>query len=244
MLRAAAMLLLVTVFAQATTVLAVRTDERVVLGADSRVQLVRGTRTALSTGCKMHRSGDIVWSHAGYAANPETGFDLAAIGNRAFAGSGALKDRMQRLARAVTEPLHRALLALRDANPSAYDEDIAGPLKVVAAGVDGGAPVLAVAQFERSGDGHLESKFHYCPGDCSSGMEYVSAGSHSEADRIVRETPDYFRHQEWLEDFRRLLDAEAAARPSDVTAPYSIVEVSPAGIRWLDRGLCRDLPAR
>ncbi|MBZ5579024.1 MAG: hypothetical protein LAP40_20880 [Acidobacteriia bacterium] len=222
----------------ATTVLAVRASDRAVLSADSRVQVVRGRQRSLDTGCKVHQSGGIVWSHAGYYANPNTGFDVVALADRVLAGGGTFDARLQRLGNAVSEPLQRALLALRKADPDEYEQDIGSPLKIVAIGMDGGAPVLAALQFERSPDGHLTDKLHRCPGDCTGGMEYVSAGSHREADRIVREDPGYFEQRGWRNGLRGLLDAEAAPHPDQVSAPYTTVEIGTFGIRWLDRGLC------
>lgn len=235
-----ALLLPRAVPSDATTVLAVRSEDRVVLGADSRIQLLLGHARAARSGCKIHVTRDIVWAQAGYFTNPRTGFDLVSAGTRVFAGQGTLAARLQQLASAVTVPLHRALLSLRAADLEEYNAAVSVPLIIVAAGMDDATPVVAFLQFERADTGLLATKLYRCPSDCSAGVQYVSAGIHREADQMIHETPSYFSQSAWRDGVRTLLEAEAAEHPDKVGPPYSIVEISRSGIQWLDRGACPD----
>ena len=240
MLRVLCLFIAIAAPSGATTVLAVRTEERVVLAADSRVQFIGNQQSTISIGCKVHLTSGIVWSHAGYYANPTTGFDLEAIVARAFAENSSFDARLQRLAGAVSAPLHQALLALRAADRRTYDEDVEAPLKIIAAKMEVAVPVLAVVQFERASTGVLSHRIYRCPGDCPTGVQYVSAGMHREADRMVEATPAYFSQQGWRNGMRTLLDSTAAAHPGQVSAPYTVVEIGPAEVQWLDPGLCRE----
>lgn len=233
--------LLIAVSAQATTVLAVRNATRVVIGADSRFRVVGAGSKGPQSGCKIHATRGVVWSQVGYYANRETGFDVVAIGRRAFSADGTFDTRLQRVATTLTEPLHRALLALRKANPKEYDDDIGTPLKIIAAGIDGQSPVLGVLQFGRGDSGLIEVRKYRCPGDCPGGTQYVSAGVHEEADRIVNSGPDaYFSQRGWSGGLRGLLEVEAAGHPDQVGAPFTIVEVNGGGVQWIERGACTD----
>jgi len=137
--------------------------------------------------------------------------------------------------------LHRALLALRTADPKEYDQDIEAPLKIVAAGLDGATPVLAVLQFGRGDDGLIAVRKYRCPGDCPGGTQYVSAGVHEEADRIVAAAPEaYFAQRSWSGGLRELLQLEAAGHPDQVGPPFAIVEINASGVRWIDRGTCAE----
>ena len=223
-----------------TTILAVRSGDRILLAADSRVSIHRGRETAASTGCKIHLTHGIAWAQTGFVFNTRSGFDLESTGTRALAATGTFDDRVQTLAAAVNEPLHRALLALYEQDRQSYYEMVETPLAIFAAGVAEDAPVLAVVEFARAESGRLSHKIYRCPGDCSSKVLYLSGGMHQEADRLVDSTPALFTRQDWTEGLRMLLDAETAENPRYVGAPYSMVEIRPSGIQWLDRGACAD----
>ena len=239
--RRFALVLALAVTSEATTVVGVRSEDRIVLAADSRIQVLTGHTRAVTSGCKLHVTRDIVWAQAGYLSNARTGFDVAAIGARVFAGRGPLDSRLGELARAITVPLHRALLSMHAGNLEEYNETVSVPLTIVAAGMDDGTPVLTFLQFERADSGLLETKLYRCPGDCSAGrrgVQYVLAGMHEEASRLIDETPGYFLKFEWRDGLRGLFDAESAEHPDKVGPPYSMVETNRSGIQWLDRGAC------
>lgn len=219
----------------ATGVVAFRTQEHIVLGADSAFSLfdTDGEFRGVQRGCKLHRAGDWHFVWGGHVAGG-TDTDLVVTFGRELASARSLSS--------VTGTVHRFMR--RHILTLAWHRlpNVRELGKVVLwAGVGrvhAGVPELGIYRaFVSSLEPvRLQLQFVTCPGACADGN--LSVGQSVDAggpiSRLLEAPPL------WLAPLtgtaaRRLLALQAAATPQFVAAPFDVIEISATGTRWVDR---------
>lgn len=248
--------------ALATSVVAVRNGDEIVLGADSSTTL-----TQLSDGmevqknmqkCKIVQAGNFFFASAGFAGigparakipgsiYPE--FNLKRLIERELAGGGKTRDKMDELERLLAINLSRiAEKARREAPAFFVEKFIRHPLfSLVIAGIDDGRPVLFVMSFRlnagASGVMTFDIDRYRCPGDCSSPDVAIFAGETGAIRRYLSRNADFSSMAGPVEMVRSLVELEISKAPSAVGPPVDILRLSADGPQWVQKkDLCPEI---
>jgi hypothetical protein len=245
MVMAVAATLLSTAPVFATGVLAFRTPHRVVLGADSLLTSFDGSGRVVSKslGCKLHTSGDWIFTWGGHESGGGAS-NLAAT----FARTIADADTLTALSSAVRSFIARHIVTLDWHALRAVYPEVGDVVFWAAAGRvhDGTAELgiyrAAIASYDPLA---LDVVAVTCPGDCSDG--WLAAGHAAERGPIAEDLASS-PYPAWLARLDgaaayRLLSAQADATPARIRRPFDVLEMTRGGTRWIDRGTDSSCPA-
>jgi hypothetical protein len=229
----------------ATGVVAFRTADRVVLGADSALTGFDATGDVVSetNGCKVGTAGPWAFNWGGHRAGG-TDADLVATFTRAIARA----DTLGALTRAVRQFIRRRIVTLDWPGLRATYPDAGDVVFWTGVGrMNGHTPELGIyrAAIKAYDPLTLDVVAVTCPGDCSAG--WLAAGIAAErgpiAEALAR-TP----YPAWLAALDghaayRLLTAQAAATPARIRPPFDVLAITTHGAHWIDRAPDSTCPA-
>ena len=227
-------LFLVPLSVLATTIIAVRTSEFVIIATDSKATYLG--HPGPPTVCKISNSGALYFADAGLDHDTHRNFYVNAIVAGNFSSEGRFDEQVIRVERALSQELLTELGRMRLEDPGTYaftvrpGEDV---LSIVIAEWQDGVPHLAARGFSWAGNpapGIAISRVT-CPGDCPDGRELVSLGEKNAAGKFMRENSG--------ENFdlpslaTKLVQLEIADSPGDVGPPISEVRLEKDGASWI-----------
>jgi hypothetical protein len=228
--------LLPTAPVAATGVVAFRTADRIVLGADEALTGfdAAGRVVSETQGCKVGVAGP--WAYV-WGGHRDGGTDVDLVGT--FARAIAATDTLADLSSAVREFVARRIVTLdwrtlRDIYP------VGDVVFWVGVGrVDGAMPELGIyrAAVARYSPLALDVVAVTCPGDCAAG--WLAAGHAAEVGPIASDLA-HTPYPAWLARLDgmaayRLLSAQADATPARIRRPIDVVEITRHGAHWIDR---------
>lgn len=226
----------------ATTIVAIRTADSVVLAADS-LGTFSGRGETRRNVCKIHRVGNRFFAIAGLSEDPGRGFSAVAIVDRALQGVDDVTNSANRAAEALREPLRNELNRLAGDDGALLERSLAKLPFVIIIGTDRGVPAAAGFHFELRGSDRWPPELNLrtlrCPGDCPNGVFTFFLGQRAAIDRYVA---DHGRAMGMSpEDGARfLVRLEIEADTPGVGGPIDAVRVSSSGAEWLSVKLeCR-----
>ena len=224
-----------------STVVAVRTPEGIVLGADSLMTVSNGGKVVgRKTGCKIHQAGDVVFASVGVEMYDD--LSVAAAVEQTLGGDGPFAPKLIEADRVAARVLREIFTRIRSDSPAAYRQRIGQVVHaVVYATIQSAIPVLVVREFkleqiDAAGNAAITTHVIICPGsDCAAanGRMVVGAGIHAEVDKLmvgapVQTTPLLA----WRQQVERLIHAEITAEPDKVGPPISVLELDATGAHW------------
>jgi hypothetical protein len=225
--------------ANATTLVALWTPERVLMAADSRVVFDNGTA---ADGCKIGHSGTTWFAVAGLVSDTGSGYALSSLLRDTMAGGGELSSKMDRFIVGVQPALSNAVAALRRDDPEQFAVFTGGPpiLQAILADTADGYPVIMTVSFSVNGNGALQPHTSRIDGSDLMGPRIIYAG---QQDRIRA----YLRaHRDWIAGdnavlVQKLVQVEVDANTPWVGGPIDVLEINGRGTRWLQaKSACVD----
>jgi hypothetical protein len=227
----AAVLCLAVVSVHGTTLVALWTPDRIVLGADSRVVTDIGSSDA----CKIGHSGDVWMAASGLVVEARTGYSLGTVARRALGDSGPLQLRVGRFVEAVQRPLEQAVAALRVDAPADYALLRSGRpvLQAIFAVRENDHPVLATVALVMNSAGEIEPRGSYVDGSDARGPRLIYAGRQERIREYIK------THPRWIDDeahdlVRKLVQVEIDAGSPFVGGPVDVISIDRAGARWIE----------
>jgi hypothetical protein len=247
-LVAAALVALAT-SVEATAIIMLRNNNRIVLAADSRWsdQTAGSMGITKRHGCKIHRSGQFWFMTSGYEGGGDQklggpGVDsvIALVAER-LKSARTLADALQSVGRAwdtmrpkveglVAHPALQHLL-----RPSAL-----GPfMQVVLAGQERGVPTVGVftVRIQSARPVQFSTRAASCPGTLCPGPDGFALYGASKAGAmapLVSNPPAWLRAVDSTAA-RQVIDLEIAASPTFVGPPVDILVIDAGGARWVNR---------
>ena len=243
----------------ATTIVALRSDRRVIVAADSQLTLTRnGTTVERSQVCKINKAGNVIFAYAGmvnYQApvagrGTKADFSIPASIRSVLSSDGPLSTKRRPLEAAIRSALMTIVRTIRAEAPNEFSSRVGTVvLEVLLATVETGVPELITLDFRLDlgthGEIRLEPSVVDCPGDCPkvNGTLVAGLGYHSDIDRYL--SVEHFSgipSANWADHIVQLVQAEIIARKNDVGPPIAVLELSPTGIHWYRdmKGTCGD----
>jgi hypothetical protein len=246
-----------TVFA--TSIVAVRASNEIVIGADSKTTLLPGSGAGEAGGiakCKIVQAGDLFFASAGSAGVGPADFpghlypqfDLTKIIAKSLQGDGPIADRVKNLETVLVANL--TLIAEK-----AQQEDAAFFLKrfvghvldtIIIGGIQNGEPVLMVRAFRLviSPGGALSfdiGRFS-CPGDCPEPVTTIFEGQTGAIRNYLEQHKLFLFFADPVTVVRGLVGIEISEAPSLVGPPIDILRLTSKGAEWVQRkSLCPDV---
>ena len=225
-----------------TTIVAVRTPDAIIIGADSKVTNISGPERAGT--CKIWKiSGQEAFAQSGFDAYGDdangTVGDFRATTNSALIEPGEIEVRISKYETTM-------LKALRRLYKSPYVETVppqkrkpgAILMETIFIGFREGKPLLAKRGFVyRSGTVHEERTLRYdCLANCASTQAYAPAGEIELLDKqtVVRALNRFG----FVGGINHLIGMEAEAHPNTTGGPISIARIDRLGVRFIQPGLC------
>ncbi len=181
--------------ARATTIVAIRTPEKVVIAADS-LGTARGNRIESNQlTCKVFSVNDRGFAVSGLTKAQPGDFDAAKEVADILAQRSSLGEAVNDIAERITSMLESHLRQMKRTNPSLYAKSLEGEggniTSILLAAHEGGSPVIAALAFrgtEGSGGAiRISADRLACPGDCPDGTMFIILGERRPIDRYISE---------------------------------------------------------
>lgn len=221
----------------ATTVIALRSPEDIVIAADSMTSGGEDFHEKGST-CKIRRVGPAVVASAGFLLHLPLDIDALRLAGDACAGTASVRACADAFTPRMLAAMGHVLAWSRQHDPAALAEYERGEcFGAVFAGVDAGIPILLLRSFRCARDFQGRpfvtlDRSTNCPGDCDPwGWRYVPLGTA----RGVTPPIEYWQAHESLAAGARELVAEQERVASDrVGGPIAVVRVSGDGVACVE----------
>lgn len=239
--------------ASATTIVAIRTSDRILMAADSLALDVVGLGKR-SNACKIRQTAKAVFAASGLITLSWNNYDANRVIEKAITKTRSLRDAVRRAEDDLQPFLVGALWAFKTARSPWYDvyaNRRSAILAFIVCGFEGGVPVCIRREiFVRADDVGWEMEFRGegCPGDCPADNDFMVASigetdainsflGHSRFIQIDPKGPD--RLPVLLE---QLVEIEIADKPEHVGLPVDMIEITAGRVRWIKRKA--DCPAK
>jgi hypothetical protein len=230
-----ALLLAAVSVAQATTLVAVWTPERLLLAADSLVYT--GAASPAARACKIDQEGSTFFALSGLVEDHGVNFHLAPLTRNAMKLSGPMDQKLAAFRQLVRPGLTRALAAVKKDSPSDYQFLLAGHpvVQAIFAEVQQGSPLLAVASFRLDPAGDLQEYAEVLADkNDNRGPRIIYAGQQGRIREYLRE------HRDWHAGdqpalVRGLIQLEIDSNSGRVGGPVDLLAISANRAEWLTR---------
>jgi hypothetical protein len=206
----------------ATSVVALRRGDTILIGADSLQTLTIGANRSV---CKIAQGDGCFFAVIGPAWDPN--HDVYQLGRTACASTPHIEDKTSNFLAALREPFAEMFAWALQRGPSS----IGKTLTVVVIGQNAGRPVALSSSYraELTRDPQLRPVSELADG------QLLLAGGDA-LKQFVAGAAKSAPHDAQL--IRRAIAFDASSRPREVGGAISILEVDRDGARWVEPGLC------
>lgn len=228
------------IFLAHTSIIAVRDERRIVVGADSKVTLVGGPSNNII--CKIIQIGDTFFALSGLAYAPWTSFNAYYIAAESCRRGASVLEKNEIFESLVTEPLSRTIEYIMKSTPEQYESNYREDtcLTIIFFGIENDSPMISGSNFERTvnENGEVKIEIERLGGSGFTGCIVLGK---SDAIGPLLLQPYIFR-MGYVEAVNALITMETRRNPQDVGLPIDILEVTRDGARWVQRKVgCPDI---
>jgi hypothetical protein len=251
---------LLSATAFSTSIVAVKSGDEIVIGADSKTTLTpAGGSTEAPESiekCKIVQTGDLFFASAGAAGigpadsggeiDPQ--FDIREAIVRGLRGGGGIAERVGNLEKVLVADLTRVAEEARRHDAAFFlQRFVRRPAHtIVIAGIENGEPVLMVRTFRMiaspSGSLSFEIGRFACPGDCRTNFITIFEGQTEAIRDYLQDHRLFLYFTDAVTVVRDLVGLEISKSPSSVGPPIDILRLTKKGAEWIQRkSLCPDI---
>lgn len=251
---------LISSTAFATSIVAVRNNNEIVIGADSKTSLTPmlnsvGDPKSIAK-CKIVQVGNIFFASAGFAGigtekfpgNIDPEFNLEEIIVNALKGKWSIADKLNNLEKILVANLSQIAEKARLENAAFFvDRFVKYPMySIIVAGSDNEELILMARTFKLiispSGSLTFDIRRFDCPGDCEESFITIFAGRTEAIRKFLHENEGFLFHTDAATAIRNLVELEISKDPSFVGPPIDILRLTRKGAEWIKRkSLCPDI---
>lgn len=234
--------LLMAVSISATSVVAVRTELVVIIGADSKTTSPDGS-TTFPPMCKVGFVNNTIWGYARLLENQRLGYSLEEITKATMSGPGDMIQRLSIFAKRVQAGILPILKEEKASAPQWFATKQEGwPAVQIAFGAfENGLVNLYERDFipHSTANGGLSIEVKMADHlEHSRKLFWVALGYNPDVAKELESNPDALKVS-LADSIRRLINIEIQADPSEVGLPISIIRPNANGVSWIDKGLCK-----
>lgn len=244
-------LLISSIPCAATTVVVIRGDDSIVIGADSNVSSFNPeSGRGEFQGCKILRVGDFFIAIAGiFGRGGPSGFNAYSLAQQVAAKDKTVIDIGNDFEKLVRKPYLDTLRDFYKFNPQAFEKNCKNKecLQFLVADFTVGRPSYALRRFEpKLSGGRVMTQVlpnRDCPGTCPLPNSAIVFGDNVEAMRVLKSTPNFWSSQGTIGGINTLIGIESTAHPQDVGGGTTILIIDKNGPRWANgyQGTCPNL---
>ena len=236
----------------ATSIVAIRSRDSVVIAADSMLTIRNSTGAdAVRTACKIFRSGEIFYAFSGFFRDPARGFDVVSIVAKALPEDAQFGAATEKAAIEVVAGMRDDIRKIRVESPGLYKKYFeAGTgvlLQLLFAASEDGVPEMTVYDIRKAASFPINGELRYdrksCPGDCGAQgqMAYFLTDTRPIEDYLKKEKMAS-RSPEETAGF--LVQLVLDAHTPDTGPPVDVLRIDGNGASWVVRKKeCPDLPS-
>jgi hypothetical protein len=253
-------LLLLPSAAFATSIVAVRNNDEIVIGADSKTTLTQVYDSVPEpqgvVKCKIVQAGGLFFASAGSAGigritlggyvEPE--FDVKELVARGLSGEGKIREKVGGLEKLLVLNLTQLAEKIRRDNPAFFMQRfLKNPVHtIIIAGLEDEKLVLMVRTFrlvvQPSGSLSFEVGRFTCPGDCRESFVTIFEGQTDAIRKYLRGNENFLYYTDPAVAVRDLVEMEISDDPSSVGPPVDILRLTRRGAEWIQKkSLCPDI---
>lgn len=225
-------------FLHGTTIVAIRTPEDIVIGADSKILSTDGTLS--SSVCKIMQVDNFFFASAGLVMDTSGKYSVTSKVIKASQKKGRIFDIATNFESIIIPELEEVVKELKSTEPEYYKREIEGraALEIVFFGIEDNVPVLYMRYFQvvKLATGSFSIKVHQqnCPGDCPSGIAYTVLGQHEAIDKTLGSNQGFWK-MGLVEAIRKLIEIEISHKPKYVAPPIDILRMNKKEIYWVQK---------
>ena len=228
--RAIVVLLLLTSLTFATSIVASRTLDEVVIGADSLGTFDNGKSIVTRNVCKIHEHAGLVFAIAGLEVNPPTGFNAPALIAAEAEKGYPISETIRAIESVIKPQLMRELEWQQKERPEMYRRRLIDnkelPLSFVLAGLEDGSPVLYARAFKIDGT--------ILRVDSPNGEFTLWIGKSAAIERFRAQRKRRVYHSP-VEFVRVLVQLEIDDAEPTVAGPIDLVRITRGGTEWVQK---------
>ena len=219
---------------QATSVVALIDQHRLVIAADCRVNKNEGSVLA----CKIIQDDGCTAAMAGLYHEASTDFHLQQFVHLACQEAGDLRTKGDAFLRMSQQPYEQAVKAIRTGRPADFAKTIANkPTEVVFGGIQDGRVALIVRGLVADSTGKVSvERFESIAPIYSRAGYFIGLNGHIR--RYLKAHPGWIT-QDYAELAPQLVNLEIEAHPDLAGLPISVLQIDNKGeVAWLVKGAC------
>lgn len=223
--------------AHATSIVILRSPDRIYIGADSRRLYRDPAATFEGSVCKIVPAGSFFFVASGLTyANDEQVADLGAEAGR---NAQSIKSALELFRRRIREFLPQALAAAGQIEHTPDNPASSLVLEAAFIGMQGGASSVNVEWYRRSGplsNAHLTTDRRTYGSRTPGHYDFIFLGKHRAIDDYLDgHFPSIHSDSEATAFITQMIDLEIADSPESTASPIDIVELDGSGTHWLRR---------
>jgi hypothetical protein len=231
-MRTIAVLLALGAQLGATSIVILRSPERIYIGADSRRVYRDPAATFEGTVCKIVPAGQFYFVASGLTyANDE---QVADIGTEAGRNGHSMKSAVELLKRRMQEFLPRALASEKQIEREAASARPSLVLETAFAGMENGEAVVAVQLYRKSGDGRVKIETHTYGSSTPGRYDFIFLGKRRAIDdRLRGQFPEIRSDRDAAAFVTQMIELEISEAPETTARPIDVLKLDGSGARWL-----------
>ncbi|HWN93872.1 MAG TPA: hypothetical protein VNT99_02465 [Methylomirabilota bacterium] len=223
-----------------TAIAAIRTDNEIVVAADSRVVNADDTPDPKPL-CKIRQIRNLFFSVSGMSEDPPSGFDVFRIIDNSVQAEGSFLDRITTFETSAKIPLEKALERLRVERPHIYQHNFShmAPLGVIFFGLETNTLFLFHRRFVINSPTNqpvtVKIERRACPGsDCPGGIGHVFVGPSEDVKRFQTDNPNYWKGN-LVATARKFVQMRIDTKAVSVGPPIDIIRLTRNGAEGIQR---------
>ena len=220
---------------QATSIVILRSPDRIYIGADSRRMYRDPAASFAGTVCKIVPAGQFYFMASGLTyANDE---QVADIGAEAGRNAHSMKAAGELLRRRMQQFLPAALAAEKQIDHEGADVGRSLVLETAFAGVENGSTLVSVQLYRKSGgDGRVKVESHTYSSSTPGRYDFVFLGKRRAIDdRLAGQFPDIRSDRDAVAFISQMVNLEIAESPESTAGPIDILKLDGSGVQWLQQ---------
>ena len=233
-----ALLFLLTKIATATAIVIIVTPQFILLGTDSKRQLLDANAIVRSEQqvCKIQNVGNYCFAIARYTSSQATHFSEEKIITRHLQEATRYTKAIQRIKAELKAKLAAEVKYQQQQRPEAFAQIMHAKealLEVVVLSMQHGTPQMEIIGFEAGAANNITvgSYTVRCPGDCPrDNQQLFFMGSYEGMEQYLAKGQPQTEPAELV---KKLILEQAKATPTSVGAPVNMVKYSANGVEWI-----------
>ncbi len=239
-------LLSITSTATSTCLVAIRTKNKIFIGADSKMTSFANGKKFSSVTCKIQKAGNQYFATAGFVSQTPN-YDADKLIKTVCRGNEncSLYERIARFDKIIKKELPTALEQFEKGDPVEFKKTggvgIDNGLLVWLIGFEKGIPIFVSSDYrpELTRNNKIKIKVYRmsCPGDCTRGDKVYTFGE--KINEFTKKHPNWEVSRSEEGNIHFLIQMEIDSGNRMVGPPIDILELNKEGATWLQKGSCQ-----